>query len=151
MILDKRNEFFTDTAIPSGNAIVGDVIDLEGLGSVNAGRGEEGDIGNGHPLYWYVFVGASPADGTSIQLQLVTDDNPAMSSPTVVVSTSTITISEMLNNQKLVFMSLPLEGTNYERYLGVRVNVSGSFSAGTLHSGLTFDPHGWRAYPEGQN
>jgi len=143
MILDERNEFAGGVAIPAaGTNLVGDVIYL---GDVHR------DIGNGQPIYWYGTVSPDVAGGTSIQLQLITDDNAAMASPTVVATGAVVPLAQLQENPMVVMASLPLEGVAYEEYLGIRAVVVGTFSAGTLTSGLTLDPHGWRAYPEGNN
>lgn len=143
MILDRLTEFFDGTAIPgsAGTAALGDVIDLE------VAR----DVGSGHALYWYVAVGDAAAGGTSVNLQLVSSDSDDLSNPTIHAQTGVIETADLTAGRNLVMVALPVEGNEYGRYLGIQAVTVGTFTDGTLSSGLTLDPRSWKAYPEGNN
>lgn len=143
MILDERTEFLDAFTIPAaGTAIVGDVIDT----------GIARDLGNGRDIWWYVSADVAGAGGTSIAVNLVTDDNAALATPTVIASSGTIALASMTPAGKMLYMiPLPVEGVPYERYLGIQLVTTGVFSAGAISSGLTLDPKGWKAYPDAVN
>lgn len=143
MILDERNTFAKGEAIPTsaGTAVLGDVIDLE----------VSRDIGNGRPVYWFVTVDEAGEDGTSLQVQLVSSAAEALSAPNIHLQTAVVPVADLTEGKMLIMASLPLEGPTYLRYLGIRTVVAGNFTAGSIESGLTLDPKGWRAYPEGDS
>lgn len=141
MILDKRTEFADLLAIPAVTGLLGDVIDLQ----------VTRDLGNGQPIYWYGLAQGAPAGGTSVGLELITSDAAAMTSPVVIATIPAKTLAAIQANPLLGLLSLPQEGNAYKRYVGIRAVVAGTFTSGTITSGLTLDTHGWRAYPEGVN
>lgn len=142
MILDERTEFIDNFTIPAaGTAIAGDVIDT------TIAR----DIGNGHELFWYTSVGAAAAGGTSVNVQLVSSNAPALTSPVVHAQTGVIPLASLTAGKMIGFFDLPLEGPAYKRYVGIQLVVAGTFTAGTLNSGFTLDKKGWKAYREGLN
>jgi hypothetical protein len=163
MILDERNEFAdaASVAAAAGTTLLGDVIDLQGLGG--AGLGNPGDIGNGQPVYFYVSVDTSiitAGSAGTIQFSLVSDAQAAIATNgTATVHytskafvTDDAALNELNAGDMAVMVALPLEGVTYERYLGVLVTVgTTTVTAGAVSAGLTLDPHGWRAYPEGVN
>lgn len=147
MILDTRSEFISKTAIPAaGTAAIGDVIDTQSLG---VGVGGARDLGNGQPLYWYVSANEAAVGGTSVIAQLVSSDSANLSSPVVHAATGTVLTAALTAGAMLHMQDLPLEGPEYKRYLGLQLIVAGTYSSGTLSSGLTLDKHGWKAYPKG--
>lgn len=151
MILDERTEFVDGVAIPgsAGTAAFGDVVDLRSLGG--SGLGGLRDIGNGREIFWYVAVGDAAAGGTSVNVQLVSSDSDTLSAPTIHAQTGVIPLAQLTAGKLAHMQSVPVEGPAYKRYLGLQVVVVGTFTDGDLTSGLTLDPHGWRAYPEGAN
>lgn len=143
MILDERAEFCDATALNTGAAgsyLIGDVMDLGA-----AAR----DIGNGEELYLVISVdtaGASAGAATG-QFNLVTDDNAALASPAVVVSSKAWAVADMTAGKTLLAVSLPREGTGYERYIGIQqVTGVAAFTAGKVNAFLTKDPAAWKAY-----
>lgn len=153
MILDERLEFFDGVAIPgsAGTAILGDVIDQQALGGAAAGLGQLRDLGMGRDLWWYASVDVAGAGGTSVQLQLVSSAAAALTSPNV-HNVSAVTALAALTAGKLITMqALAAEGVPWLRYVGILAVVAGTFSGGSISSGLTLDPRGWKAYQEGQN
>lgn len=141
MILDKFNEFLSNVAIPTaaGTSIVGDVIDL---GTVQR------DVGNGQPIYWYAVVNTTGTGGTSLQLNLVSGPTAALAAPTVHATTGTVVTANLGAGKFLVIVALPTEGPLYQRYLGIQAVAAGTFTGGTISSGITLDTHGWKAYKQ---
>ena len=143
MILDERAEFCDATALNTGVAgsyLIGDVMDLGA-----AAR----DIGNGEDLYLVVQVdtAATSAGAATGQFNLVTDDNAALASPTVVASSAAWAVASMTAGKTLLSIALPREGTAYERYIGIQqVTGVAAFTAGKVNAFLTKDPASWKAY-----
>ena len=47
---------------------------------------------------------------------------------------------------------LPVEGHEYERYLGVQYTIgTTTTTAGNVNAFLTLDPYGWKSYPDATN
>lgn len=156
MILDERTEFCDNQALNTGAAAtynIGDQIDL-GL----AGRG----IGQpGQELYLVLQVGATginAAGAGTLQFQLASDDsatlatNGTQSVHAVSRSFTTSTTSGNAGNALqpgtvLAVFQLPIEGTVYERYLGVQqITGTQAITAGTVDAFLTQTPRAWKAY-----
>lgn len=155
MILDERLEFADagSVAAAAGTTLLGDVIDL---GTPNR------DIGNGREMWWYISIDTSIITGGAagtIQFSLVSDAQAAIAtdgSATVHATTAAyVTDDDALNaldaGRAPIMIALPV-GTLYERYLGVLVTIgTTTVTAGAVSTGLTLDPVGWRAYPDGAN
>ena len=149
MIIDKLNEFADNLVVPTavGNNNVGDVIDLGGPGR---------DIGqSSENLFLVIIITATFTSGTSsnIAFELVSDDNDALSSPTVHGQTPTFDESALVAGSKIV-VPAPAGGdlSAYERYLGVRAVISGAaITAGRIDAFLTHDAGHWKSYPDAVN
>jgi hypothetical protein len=147
MILDKRTEFADSVAVSgaAGTRNVGDTIPL----------GFARDLGNGQPVYVYFLVDAAPTGATTVEFRLVSDNTgvPATNgSATTHISTGALPIASLPAKKRFVY-ALPLEGAAYRQFLGLQVvNTGGSPLADlVVTAGLTLDPAGWQAYPEGNN
>jgi hypothetical protein len=142
MILDERNEFCDATALNTGAAgsyLIGDVIDL------SVAR----DLGGDQAVYLVVSVDTAATSGGSAtgQFNLVTDDNASLSSPTTVVSSQAWPVASMTAGKTLMAVQLPMEGTAYERYIGIQqVTGTAAFTAGKVNAFLTMDVARWKAY-----
>lgn len=157
MILDERNEFAdaVSVAAAAGTALIGDQIPL------SVAR----DIGNGQPVYWVVTIDTEVITGGAagtLTFQLVSDATAAIAtngSATVhAQSQAFVTDGTDANDPKLkagevaVCMAVPLEGAEYEGFLGVlAVTATTTTTAGAINSFLTLDPTGWKAYPDAEN
>lgn len=145
MILDERNEFCDATALNTGAAgsyLIGDVIDL---GASTPGR----DLGGDQALYLVVQVDTAATSGGSatLQVNLVTDDNASLSSPTTLVSSAAIPVASLTAGRVVMAVQLPMEGTAYERYIGIQqVTGTAAFTAGKVNAFLTEDVARWKAY-----
>jgi hypothetical protein len=142
MILDERTEFCDATALNTGAAgsyLIGDVVDL------SVAR----DLGGDMALYLVVTVGTTATSGGSATgtFNLVTDDNASLSSPTTVVSSRAWPVASMTAGTTLMAVQLPMEGTAYERYIGIQqVTGTAAFTAGTVNAFLVDDVARWKAY-----
>lgn len=147
MILDERTEF-ADAATPTGAAgtqNVGDVIDLE------VAR----DVGSGHPIYLYVLVTVAPTGADTVEFRLVSDSTEVPStdgSESLHWTSGAVAIAD-LPVGTVYMIALPLEGVDYERYLGFQVANVGASSLASLEvsAGLTLDPRKWEAYADAVN
>jgi hypothetical protein len=148
MIIDSRNKFCEDEAASGTQAtrLEGDVIDLK----------TARDIGNGQPVYAVITVSTAFTSGTSstVNFQIVSDAQEAIAtdgSATVHAQTGAVAHTELTAGKRYV-LPLPLEGREYERYLGLLV-VTGAATttAGAITAFLSLDPDGWKAYPEGNS
>ena len=151
MILDERAEFADATALDtSGSAtnLIGDVMDL---GSVR-------DIGQGKPTYLVIQVTTAVVGGTSVQFVLASDAQAAITTggtETRHYLSDVFLVGDLIVGFTMV-IPLPMGDvaasvTPYERYLGVLQVSVGTHTAGAVNAFLTLDPHGWRAYPDGNN
>ena len=142
MILDERGEFCDAVALNTGAAgsyLLGDVIDL----------GVARDLGGDMALYLVVTVDTAATSGGSAtgQFNLVTDDNASLSSPTALVSSVAWAVASMTAGKTLMAVQLPMEGTAYERYIGIQqVTGTAAFTAGKVNAFLTTDVARWKAY-----
>jgi len=142
MILDERGEFCDATALNTGAAgsyLLGDVVDL----------GVARDLGGDMALYLVVSVDTAATSGGSAtgQFNLVTDDNASLSSPTVLVSSVAWPVASMTAGKTLMAVQLPMEGTAYERYIGIQqVTGTAAFTAGKVNAFLVDDVARWKAY-----
>lgn len=159
MIMDERNEFADAVSVAgaAGTALIGDVIDL---GAVPR------DIGQGQPLYLVITTDTEIITGGAagtINFQLVSDAAAAIAtdgSATVHIDTGTFVTDDsaandsQLNAGGIIFAGpLPVEGNEYERYLGVlAVIATTTVTAGKINAFLTLDPpRTGRTYPRGDN
>lgn len=142
MILDERTEFCDATALNTGAAgsyLIGDVIDL----------GVARDLGGDMATYLVITVDTTATSGGSAtgQFNLVTDDNASLTSPATLVSSKAWAVADMTAGKTLLAVQLPLEGTAYERYIGIQqVTGTAAFTAGKVNAFITEDVARWKAY-----
>jgi hypothetical protein len=151
MIMDERLEFADATALSTvgtGLAAVGDVIDLGATPQ---------DLGNGQPLYLVIQVdtAVTSAGSATVSFQLVSDGAATLAAngtETLHYASAAIPKASLVAGYEIV-VAVPLEGSvAYERYLGVQQNVgTAALTAGKINAFLTFDPKGWKAYPDAAN
>lgn len=153
MIMDELNEFGDALALSTagtGLAAIGDTIDLGNPAH---------DLGIGKQMYLVIQVQTAVTSGGSatVSFQLVSDaqDPPAADgTETLHFATEDIAIASLTAGARLI-IPVPV-GTatlqEYERYLGLQQNVgTAALTAGAVDAFLTFDPTGWKSYPDGQN
>jgi hypothetical protein len=90
------------------------------------------DIGEGHNLYMLFTVVTAYSGGTSVTMDVVTDNDPALGSPTTRASTGAIVVANLTAGAQFYVQIPPLVASLGERYLGANYTVAGSPSAGTI-------------------
>ena len=151
MILDERAEFCDAEAITGMGAattLIGSQIDL---GTVAR------DMGQGRQVFIQFSVDTAFSGGTSNQFILASDSSAAITTNGTetrhylsdIFPTSTM-IAGFTWGFALPFGGVSGTGT-YEQFLGI-LNVDvGTQTTGKINAFLTFDPHGWAAYPDASN
>ncbi len=156
-IMDANLEFADAVSVANAAATIniGDVIDMSVVR----------DIGNGQPVYLVISVDTEIITGGSagtIQFQLVSDavTTPSTTTATIhaiseeFVTDDTLLIDDELRAGEFPFVvALPLEGPEYERYLGIQAIIgTTTTTAGNINAYLTLDPvHAPRSYPDASN
>lgn len=114
------------------------------------------DPGNGQVVYLNVVVEETFTDGgdsATLQLRLRSDDSASIhaSTSTGHFETPTLLKAALVAGNKFSF-ALPVQGTAYERYLGLQAVVgTAGFDAGEITAWLSLDPIGWKAHADAQN
>lgn len=148
-IIDSRTQFGVnfDLQQEAGTFLFTNQIDL-GI----AGR----DPGNGQPLYLNCVVTEAFTDGgdsATLQLRLRSDDTAVIHATTSTghFETPTILKAALALGKKYSF-PIPVEGTAYERFLGLQgVVATAGFDAGMITAWLSPDPIGWKSYADAVN
>ncbi len=144
MITDVLTTFADNTALntgAAGNYTIGDVLDL---GATARG------LGSDPGLFLVITVATTATSGGSATgtFSLITDDNSAMSSATVILSSGTFAVASMTQGATLLVTALPI-ADNVERYLAIRQTTgTAAFTAGAVNAFLTNTPPGRYAYPD---
>lgn len=133
MIFDKENLMSEDQALTT-TAVSENVIDL-GLT----------EMGEGEPIEIIVQVTADLATGTSVQIDLETDDNASFSSAVVLQASGVIATASLKAGYRFTFSILPQDA---ERYIRLNYVIIGTFDAGTVTAGLALDRDTWKALPD---
>lgn len=148
MILDKRTEFCDSVALNTGAAgtyLLGDQIDLGAPAR---------DIGTGEELYLVVVVSQAATSGGSAtaQFTLASDDSASIATngtASVHFQTAAIPLAQLTAGRVIAAVPLPMEGTVYERYLGIlQTTGTAAFTGGRVDAFLTHDVARWKAYPD---
>lgn len=162
MLLDKNLQFASAVSVATAadRILVGDVVDLQGLGS---GTGGARDIGNGRPVYLVIQVTTEVITGGTagtIAFELVSDAQEAIVPDTATVhfrSTEFVTDDAAANAAQLavggvpVCIAIPMEGVVYERYLGIVADIETTeVTAGAISAFLTLDASKYKHYAQGQ-
>jgi hypothetical protein len=147
MILDERNEFCdaTSAVLAVGNAIIGDVIDLNPC-SVHPNTTVDME---GSDLYLVIQVDTTFVGATSTtKFELCSDSTADLAtSKTVHYSTAAIPVATLVAGYVVCAVKLP--SGSYERYLGLWETVAtANVTAGKINAFLTSDPALYRAYAD---
>lgn len=136
-ILDQHLLFSDNVAITAD--AISDVIDRGANAPVTANYspGFAGD------LFLVIQTGTAFAGLTSLEVRLVSDSVASLdASPTVHASTGAIPVANMTANKVLAV--LPVPPGDYERYIGLVYDVTGTGTGGTIKSFLTNAPGFYR-------
>lgn len=170
MIQDKLAIFGSafSVAVAASTVNLTDVYDLQ-----SSTRG----MGNGQPIYLVISVHTAIVTGGSagtLQFRVVSDDTASPSTTTCSVHVySPIYVTDddptIPAGTQLFHTALPIcndyvsksvagvyvttgQGAPYERYVGIQAIIgTTTITAGAVDAFLTYDPHGWRALPDGTN
>lgn len=133
MITDNLLVVSGSNTFSSGVAtITGQTVTATGVSTDKIDLGTARDIGEGRDLYMVFTVITAYAGGTSVTMDVVTDDNVSLSSPTTRGSTGAIAVGSLTAGAQFVVPIPPLVASLGERYLGANYTVSGSPSAGSI-------------------
>lgn len=146
MFLDRQNEF-SDSQVVTVTAISTNVIDtLAGNSFTNVIQNLGGFAGS---CFLVVQVDAAFLGGTSVAISLESDSSANLAtSPTVHYNSGAILTAALTANTTILVIPLPYG--NFERYVGLRYTVVGTFTQGSISAFLTRDPQTWKPYAVGQ-
>ncbi|MGC7464257.1 hypothetical protein QT654_20725 [Xanthomonas citri pv. citri] len=137
MILDQLL-YFSDNQAVTADAI-SNVIDRGSTAPVlaNFSPGFAGD------LFLVIQTGTAFAGATSLEVKLASDSTADLAtSPTTHASTGAIPVANLGANK--VVAVLPVPPGDYERYVGLIYDITGTGTAGTIRAFLTQTPGYWR-------
>jgi predicted RecA/RadA family phage recombinase len=109
------------------------------------------DIGEGQDLYGRFQVSTAAAGGTSVEFQVVTADNAALSTNvTVIGSTGAIATAALTAGARFACGVNPRIANNGQRYVGLRYVIVGAMTAGVYVGDLGIEiQDGQKPYPSG--
>ena len=132
MILDQQS-IFSDAQAITVTAISSNVIDM-----MPSGTQAKTGVGDGQDITLFAQAVAAFAGGTSMQIQLVSADDAALSvNPIVHYDTGAIALASLAARARLIAVDLPYG--KYRRYLGLKYTVVGTMTAGTVLAALIED------------
>jgi hypothetical protein len=123
-----------------------DVISLATVTTAIANNGGARDIGMGENLFMVFTVVIAFAGTGSVNLQVVTDDNEALSSPTVIGSTGAIAVASLTAGAQFVVAIPPRIASLGEQYLAARYTVASSPTTGTILAQIVEDVQDGRKF-----
>lgn len=139
---------FTDGA-PSGYP-AGDAITSTAVSSDTIDLSVAKDIGEGKSVYMVFTVTTamdSAADGASLVVSAIIDDDAALGSPTTLVSSGTIAEATLVAGYQIVLKLPPVIGSLGLRYLGANYTVSGeNFTSGNIICDVVLDIQDGKKY-----
>jgi len=146
MILDSRLEFADgeDISQSTGTYLATNQIDMDNVR----------DVGQGRQVYLVIQIDVAVSGSSStVNFRLRSDSTAAVHATTSTAHLETGAIAEaVLVAGHQIILALPNEGNSYEQFLGLQAIVgTATTSAGTYSAFLTFDPQGWKAYPDATN
>lgn len=149
MIIDKLTKFCGNTALNTGapgSFLIGDVVPL----------GQLRDIGQGTALYLVIVITGTATSGgaATASFSLVSDDVAAINPATGTkhITSPVLAVANMPAGKTVLAVALPVEGAEYEEYLGIVQTTAGvAFTGGTVDAFLTPTLANWKAYADGVN
>ena len=146
MILDSRLEFADgeDISQSAGTFLATNQIDMDSVR----------DVGQGRQVYLVIQIDTAVSGSSStVNFRLRSDSTAAVHATTSTAHLETGAIAEaVLIVGHQITLALPNEGNAYEQFLGLQAIVgTATTTAGTYSAFLTFDPQGWKAYPDATN
>lgn len=133
MIMDQQS-LFSDAQAITGTANSSNVIDTLPSGGPNTKSG----IGDGQDITLFAQVMTAFAGGTSVDIQLVSADDAALSvNPIVHYDTGVVALAALTAKARLIQVVVP-DG-KFRRYVGLKYTVVGTMTAGTITAGFVED------------
>jgi hypothetical protein len=135
-----------------GSAISGQAITGDAVSTNTIDLSQNRDIGEGERLYMVFTVVTTFNTLTSLDLQIVTDDNAALTSPTVIASRNVV-LAGLVAGRQYVMEIPPQIASLGERYLGARYDVNGTDpTTGSILTQIVLDiQDGRKYYPRSDN
>lgn len=122
-----------------GSAITGQAITADAVSTDVIDLGTARDIGEGRDLFMVFTVVQAFNNLTSLAMQVVTDDNSGISSPTVIGST-TVALAGLTAGAQFVVPIPPQVASLGERYLAAYYDVTGTApSTGSILAQIVMD------------
>lgn len=110
------------------------------------------DIGEGENLYMAFTVVIGFAGTGSVEMQIVTDDNDAISSPTVIASTGAVAVASLAAGKQYFLQIPPQVASLGEQFLAARYVTASSPTTGTILAQVVLDlQDGMKFYARGDN
>lgn len=133
MILDQQT-LFSDAQAITASVNSSNVID-----TLPGGQNTKASIGDGQDITLFAQVGQSFATLTSLNIQLVSADDAALSvNPIVHYDSGAVPVASLTAKARPVALDVPYG--KYRRYVGLKYVVTGSAAtAGTITAGLVED------------
>ena len=122
-----------------GSAISGQAITATAVSTNTIDLGTARDIGEGRDLFMVFTVVVGFAGTGTITMQVVTDDNASLSSPTVIGATAAITATNLTAGTQYIVPIPPQVASLGERYLGAQYTCSASPTTGTFLTQMVTD------------
>lgn len=149
MIIDKLTEFCDAVATGNtGTRLIGNVIDLSVVR----------DIGVGTPLYLVVIAEEeiTAASAGTYQIALTSGTDATLANPVNhLLSAALVTDvagSGVAAGTVILNVALPMAGTVYKQFLGIREIVGAqNTTGGKIDAFLVVDQHKWTAFPDAVN
>lgn len=141
MIQDKKNMFDEANAITATRNSTNVILTgSPGALARNVGVGEELTISI------TVDETFTAAGAGTLTIAIVTDDNAALTSPTILYQTAALALAALVAAQEPIHLKVPI--ATYEAYLGLVYTVAtGPMTAGKVTAGIVHDIQRSKAYP----
>lgn len=129
-----------------GSAIDGQAITTTAVSTNTIDLGTARDIGEGENLYMVFTVVVGFAGTGTITMQVVTDNDPALGSPTVIAATAAIPVASLTAGSQYIVRIPPQIASLGERYLGAQYTCSASPTTGKFLTQIVLDIQDGRKY-----
>lgn len=126
MMLDAQVLFSNKQALTTGTIVSTNVVDLTVLQ----------DLGPGEAIDYEMIVTTTFVGGTSIQMQLITANNAAMTSPTVLQSGPVVLTAALVAGAQVDRQTFPIAGSLAQEFVAVQYVIVGNYTAGNATAGI---------------